>query len=173
MTTDLLGIARTVGLIGESARAANPLAQTAGFTTTVQQSTETAPFETVVRQTAAERAAASDISPPTAPAAPPAAKNADKARRSFEAFALQVFIGSMLPKENAKLFGTGSAGKLWQSLMAEKLADQIAASGRLKLLPDAAVGGAVPNEQAAANSASGAPAATTDGRKTDRSREIR
>jgi Rod binding domain-containing protein len=64
----------------------------------------------------------------------PAAK-ASKAQKSFETFALQTFIGSMLPKENSKMFGTGNAGKMWQSLLAEKLAEQITASGRLKLLP--------------------------------------
>ena len=48
----------------------------------------------------------------------------------------------MLPKENSKMFGTGNAGKMWQSLLAEKLADQIAASGRLKLLPEQRSGAA-------------------------------
>ena len=90
-----------------------------------------------------EQAKAAAPSVDTAPGAEAVrAKNAAKARKSFEAFALQAFIGSMLPKENTKLFGTGSAGKLWQSVMAEKLAEQIASSGRLKLLPDEPVNAA-------------------------------
>ena len=80
----------------------------------------------------------------------PAAKAA-KAQKSFEAFALQTFIGSMLPKENSKMFGTGNAGKMWQSLLAEKLADQITASGRLKLLPQQ------PSGTPAASAATGTP----------------
>jgi hypothetical protein len=135
MGIDLQSIARLVGAAdGGTTGVGAPAAP--GFVTTVKRTGEIAPFETVVRKAAAEQAKAT----PSLDAAPGAeefkAKNAAKARRSFEAFALQAFIGAMLPKENEKLFGTGSAGKLWQSLMAEKLADQIASSGRLKLLPD-------------------------------------
>lgn len=141
MGIDLQGIARLVGVAdggttGTSATGASTLAGATGFVTTVKRTGEIAPFETVIRKASVEQARAA----PSLDAAPGAGnfrvKNADKARKSFEAFALQVFISSMLPKENEKLFGTGSAGKLWQSLMAEKLADQIASSGRLKLLPD-------------------------------------
>lgn len=59
-------------------------------------------------------------------------------RRSFEAFAMQTFIDAMLPDETVKLFGTGSAGKMWKSMLAEQLAGQITASGRLRLVPDTA-----------------------------------
>lgn len=135
MGIDLQGIARLVGVADGGTTGAGAPAGSAGFVTTVKRTDEIAPFETVIRK-AAEQAKAA----PGLDAAPGAedfrAKNAGKARKSFEAFALQVFISSMLPKESEKLFGTGSAGKLWQSLMAEKLADQIASSGRLKLLPD-------------------------------------
>jgi Rod binding domain-containing protein len=95
------------------------------------------------------------------------AKNAEKARKQFEAFALQVFIGSMLPQENNKMFGTGSAGKLWQSLMAEKLADQITSSGRLRLLPDNATA------TAPATAASAPAAAPVEARKTEPSGKAR
>jgi hypothetical protein len=135
MAIDLQGIARLAGLADGSATRTSAPAGAAGFVTTVKRGGEIGPFETVIRK-AAEQAQAAKTSD-TAPGAEAfKAKGADKARKSFEAFALQVFIGSMLPKENAKLFGTGSAGKLWQSLLAEKLAEHIAASGRLKLLPD-------------------------------------
>ena len=53
----------------------------------------------------------------------------------------------MLPSENNKSFGTGSAGKMWKSLFAEKLAEQITASGRIKLLPDAAFAAAMQQEK--------------------------
>lgn len=70
----------------------------------------------------------------------------DRARtsqRAFEAFALQTFIESMLPDETTKLFGSGSAGKMWKSLLAEKLAAQIADSGQLNLTPATTRGASV------------------------------
>lgn len=136
MGIDLQSIARLVGAADGGTTGVGTPSGSAGFTTTVKRTGEITPFETVIRK-AAEEAKAPASSLDAAPGAEGVrAKNAGKARKSFEAFALQVFISSMLPKENEKLFGTGSAGKLWQSLMAEKLADQIASSGRLKLLPD-------------------------------------
>lgn len=135
MGIDLQSIARLVGATDGGMTGANAPAGSTGFATTVKRAGEIAPFETVIRKAAEEAKAAPSLD--TAPGAEGVRmKNAGKARKSFEAFALQVFISSMLPKEGEKLFGTGSAGKLWQSLMAEKLADQIASSGRLKLLPD-------------------------------------
>ncbi|HWV82693.1 MAG TPA: hypothetical protein VNZ50_14780 [Hyphomicrobiaceae bacterium] len=133
MGIDLQSIARLVGVADGGATGVG--APGGGFVTTVKKAGEIAPFETVIRK-AAEQAKAAPGPDTVAGAEDFKAKNAAKARRSFEAFALQAFIGAMLPKETEKLFGTGSAGKLWQSLMAEKLADQIASSGRLKLLPD-------------------------------------
>lgn len=59
-------------------------------------------------------------------------------KRQFEGMVLQTMIASMLPKESVKLFGTGSAGEMWKSLLAEKIAGQIAASGRLHLISDEA-----------------------------------
>lgn len=160
MGIDLQGIARLVGPADSGAAAEVAPAAAPGFVTTVKRAGEITPFETVIRKAAAEQAQATQ-GPQTAPGAEAfKAKSADKARKSFEAFALQVFIGSMLPKENAKLFGTGSAGKLWQSVMAEKLADHIASSGRLKLLPDQTVGAAAPKTPA-------------EGAKTDPSGETR
>lgn len=136
MGIDLQGIARLVGAADGGTAGVDAPSGAAGFVTTVKRTGEITPFETVIRK-AAEQAKAPAPNLDAAPGAEGVrAKNAGKARKSFEAFALQVFISSMLPKENEKLFGTGSAGKLWQSLMAEKLADQIASSGRLKLLPD-------------------------------------
>lgn len=47
----------------------------------------------------------------------------------FEAMVLQNFIQTMLPKNNESVYGKGMAGDMWKSLMAEKLADQMAARG--------------------------------------------
>lgn len=49
--------------------------------------------------------------------------------RRFEALVLKSFVESMLPKESSALFGEGSAGRVWRSMLAEGLADELASSG--------------------------------------------
>jgi Rod binding protein len=49
--------------------------------------------------------------------------------RQFESFVLQSFIETMLPKNAESVFGKGTAGAIWKSMLAEKLADQISRSG--------------------------------------------
>jgi hypothetical protein len=46
--------------------------------------------------------------------------------RKFEAFVLQVFVDSMLPKESQDVFGKGTAGSIWRSMLAEQLGNQLA-----------------------------------------------
>ncbi len=67
-----------------------------------------------------------DVTPSKAGA--PATKQAE-AFRQFESFILQSFIENMLPKNAESVFGSGTAGGVWKSMMAEKLADQISRSG--------------------------------------------
>jgi hypothetical protein len=45
--------------------------------------------------------------------------------RKFEAFVLQTFVETMLPK-NDDLFGKGTAGGVWRSMLAEQLGNQLA-----------------------------------------------
>ncbi len=46
--------------------------------------------------------------------------------RKFEAFILQTFVEAMLPKESEELFGKGTAGSVWKSMLAEQLGNQLA-----------------------------------------------
>jgi hypothetical protein len=46
--------------------------------------------------------------------------------RKFEAFVLQVFVDSMLPKDSQDVFGKGTAGGIWRSMLAEQLGNQLA-----------------------------------------------
>jgi len=46
--------------------------------------------------------------------------------RKFEAFVLQVFVETMLPKQAEDIFGKGTAGAVWRSMMAEQLGNQLA-----------------------------------------------
>jgi len=88
------------------------------------------------------------VQPPTAPntTAPgpeasvdrslSAPRSADRRARldpygQFEAFVLQNFLESMLPKEATNVFGKGSAGEFWRSMLAEKLGGELARSGQI------------------------------------------
>ncbi|NIX78406.1 rod-binding protein [Microvirga terricola] len=52
-----------------------------------------------------------------------------EAYQKFEAFILQSFIESMLPKDSENVFGKGTAGSVWKSMMAEQIGAQIAKAG--------------------------------------------
>lgn len=61
--------------------------------------------------------------------APVTASKQTEAFRQFESFILQSFIETMLPKNAESVFGSGTAGGVWKSMLAEKLAEQISRSG--------------------------------------------
>ena len=69
--------------------------------------------------------------------APPALRpgaplsTAKKAQHMLESAFLTQFLQEMLPKDTPSAFGQGYAGDMWRSMMAERIADQVAASGRL------------------------------------------
>lgn len=49
--------------------------------------------------------------------------------RKFEASVLQSFVNSMLPKDTQDVYGKGSAGEFWKSMMAEKISDEMSKRG--------------------------------------------
>ena len=55
---------------------------------------------------------------------------------------LQSFIQSMLPKHAESVFGRGTAGEIWKSFLAERLAAEIARSGKVGIAERIATGGA-------------------------------
>lgn len=57
-----------------------------------------------------------------------AAASTPKAYEKFEAFFLQTFVESILPEDADSLFGSGPAGKIWKSMLAEQLANELARS---------------------------------------------
>jgi hypothetical protein len=50
----------------------------------------------------------------------------DEVYRKFEAFILQTFVETMLPKQSEEVFGKGTAGGVWKSMLAEQLGAQLA-----------------------------------------------
>lgn len=51
-----------------------------------------------------------------------------KAYEQFEGFLLQTFVEAMLPKDAPNVFGSGPAGDIWKSMMAQYLAQEMAES---------------------------------------------
>jgi peptidoglycan hydrolase FlgJ len=54
------------------------------------------------------------------------------ATKKFESLVLQVFFEALLPKDEEQ-YGSGAAGGVWRSMMAEQLANRFAASGAVGL----------------------------------------
>ena len=52
-----------------------------------------------------------------------------KAHQEFEAYILQTFVESMLPKDAENTYGKGNAGSIWKSMMAEQIGAQISKVG--------------------------------------------
>ncbi len=68
----------------------------------------------------------------------------------FESFVLQTFVQSMLPKNAANVFGKGSAGEFWRSMLAEKMGDELARSGQVGIARQLAAGPKHPVQSATA-----------------------
>jgi len=51
------------------------------------------------------------------------------AGKKFEAFILQSWLETFLPKEESGIFGSGGAAGVWRSMMAEQLGVQLADAG--------------------------------------------
>jgi hypothetical protein len=77
----------------------------------------------------------------------------------FESFVLQSFIHSMLPSNASNVFGKGSAGEFWKSMLAEKMGDELARSGQIGIARRLAAGPTHPVRPTGDVSAS-APATT-------------
>jgi hypothetical protein len=58
----------------------------------------------------------------------------------FEALLLQNMIEAMLPKDTEALMGSGTAGNVWKSMLAEKIAAEIARTGTIGIAKQIASG---------------------------------
>ena len=94
-----------------------------------QQSSPTAVAGAVSQEAAAARALLAQRPPPRIDTAASGGAAIPPAYRKFEAFVLQTFIESMLPRGSAVNFGKGVAGDVWRSMLAEQLGTAVAKSG--------------------------------------------
>jgi hypothetical protein len=69
---------------------------------------------------------------PSATPSPPETP-AHKAAVGLESVLLKNFVDQMLPKDAAGVFGSGVAGDVWKGMLSDKIADEVAKSGALKL----------------------------------------
>ena len=97
----------------------------ADFTATIDAETGKARAAAAV-QTAAVAAEAESGAVNGAPVPAIKAPASGEVYRKFEAFVLQTFVETMLPKESEEVFGKGTAGGIWKSMLAEQLGSQLA-----------------------------------------------
>ena len=77
-------------------------------------------------------------------------KTADAAQK-FESFVMQSFIQEMMPETPESVFGSGISGDFWKSMMAEKIAEQVAERGNIGIADMIRNGPVVPQRRGAFN----------------------
>jgi hypothetical protein len=71
-------------------------------------------------------------------------RKAPDAAQKFESFVMQSFIQEMMPDTAEGVFGSGVSGDFWKSMMAEKIAEQVAERGNLGIADQVRAGHVVP-----------------------------
>lgn len=94
-----------------------------------QRASSTAAASAVSQEALATQALLAQRPPPRIDTAASGGAAVPPAYRKFEAFVLQTFIESMLPRGSAVNFGKGVAGDVWRSMLAEQLGTAVAKSG--------------------------------------------
>jgi hypothetical protein len=125
-------------IILDVARAADPVREQHAIARLSQMSkAEGESFGRILDAGAAEAAAAKSAPPPDsppparAPVGPAATETSDagKTFRGFEAMALATLIEAAMPQEGDSIFGSGTAGRAWKSMLAEQIGVQMAEAG--------------------------------------------
>ena len=132
-----MSIAPSTDIVAEVARAADPAraaAVTAKLNALSNQGARSPQDFATALDTAGGAAATeglSDARGKLVNATLPRNTRAEKAHTKLESVVLTELIGEMLPKDTPSAYWQGFAGDMWRSMLAERVADQIAASGRL------------------------------------------
>lgn len=90
------------------------------------------------RQTVRQSSPATAQGPDSlAPAPSSQAQNAKKteAGQQFEALYLRQMLEEWMPKDSESLFGEGTAGTVWRSMMVDSLATTLSKSGSIGIAP--------------------------------------
>jgi peptidoglycan hydrolase FlgJ len=74
----------------------------------------------------------------------------------FEASILKTFVDAILPKDETDVYGQGSAGDIWKSMLADQIAKQIARSGAFGISKRLFASHPLPSHSPATLAASGA-----------------
>jgi len=85
----------------------------------------------------ASRQTVRQSSPATAQGPDSLAQNAKKteAGQQFEALYLRQMLEEWMPKDSESLFGEGTAGTVWRSMMVDSLATTLSKSGSIGIAP--------------------------------------
>ena len=94
-----------------------------------------AAFDSLIDPTTGTIPAGADAVASAADSTPTKSNSSDtaKAYRGFEAMTLATFIESSMPEDSAAIFGSGTAGGVWKSMLAEQIANQMAKAGGIGL----------------------------------------
>ena len=63
---------------------------------------------------------------------------AKKAYQGFETMTLQTFIEAAMPEDDSAVYGSGTAGSVWKSMLSEQIANQMAKSGGIGIAKELA-----------------------------------
>jgi hypothetical protein len=127
----ILGVATAA----DGAKQRQALARLEQLTRKVVASTEQSapPDESVADWTTQIRAAGTGTYRPAGPSHASSTKEVPDKKSEvyvqFEAVLLQNMVESMMPEDSQAMFGSGTAGSVWKSMLAEKVAAEIARSG--------------------------------------------
>ena len=123
----------TNDLIADVMKAADPTAQRAATTRLERMAPSAADFASTIADEFAARQAARTASSAAAGEGPVAttpvirqSQGNNAVYRKFESFVLQMFVETMLPKNVEGVFGKGTAGHVWRSMLAEQIGNEMA-----------------------------------------------
>jgi hypothetical protein len=146
----VLGVSRAADAVKQREAMARLQRMNATPTTEVASSTTGAADAATDWETELRRAAAGTPGAPSAPHVAMAHANAAKASggddkktevyTQFESVLLQNMVEAMMPEDSQAMFGTGTAGSMWKSMLAEKIAAEIARSGTIGIAKQIAAG---------------------------------
>ena len=58
----------------------------------------------------------------------------EQVNAEFDGVVLKTFVEAMLPKNATSVYGRGTAGEIWKSYLAERIANELGRSGQINIL---------------------------------------